>query len=106
MGYAQDAMVELHGDRMIDNTSPTLEAHRASTECLHELNPAGGFGRQHKRLCGYHPECFEDAVVHVRVVDRGWCGNVCGKCRDRISREHRVAVSENLRGLNNYDSET
>lgn len=26
MGYAQDAMAELHGDRMIDDTPPTIQA--------------------------------------------------------------------------------
>lgn len=26
MGYAQDAMVELHGDRITDNTPPTIQA--------------------------------------------------------------------------------
>lgn len=30
MGYAQDAMVELHGDRMIDNTPPTAQAAYAN----------------------------------------------------------------------------
>lgn len=71
---------------------------QASDECLHELNPAGGFARQHSRLCGVI-SCADDAVVHVRVVDRGWCGNVCRRCQNRISSLHRVRVSEMLMGL-------
>lgn len=32
MGYAEEAMAELHGDRMIDNTPPTVQAAYAETE--------------------------------------------------------------------------
>jgi hypothetical protein len=74
----------------------------ASTECLHELNAFGGFQGTHGRFCGYG-DCDDDATTHIRVIDRGWCGNVCGKCKDRIARTHRVAVETKLRGLNSEE---
>lgn len=77
------------------------------TECLHEANPNGGFANQHGRLCWYNRACFADAVVHVRVLDMGWCGNVCGKCADRLDKHHRIKTG-GLRGLSeeNNGSET
>ena len=70
--------------------------------CLHEANPAGGFARQHGGLCWYSRDCFSDAIVHVRVLDTRWCGNVCGRCRDKLAKTHRIKTSE-LRGLeDNY----
>lgn len=38
MGYAQDAMVELHGDGMIDNTPPTRIAIRTRYSQIRSLN--------------------------------------------------------------------
>ena len=78
----------------------------ASIECLHELNPSGGFSGSHGLFCGYRPECYTEATVHVRVTDRGWCGNVCGKCRERIGREHRIAVDGRLRGLSEESNDS
>lgn len=70
----------------------------ASTECLYELNPFGGLSGTHRLFCGYG-DCDETAVGHIRVVDRGWCGNVCGKCGNKIKNGRRVVEDKQLRGL-------
>lgn len=70
----------------------------AEDTCIHEANPNGGFAKLHGRLCGYSLDCFQDAEVHVRVVDRGWCANVCDGCAKKIGQRHRLAIGQ-LRGL-------
>lgn len=77
-----------------------------SGECLHELNAYGGFRGSHRRLCCYRPDCDADAVVHVGIVDRPWCGNVCKRCASRIMNHHRVQVDEQLKGLEVDDGRT
>lgn len=69
------------------------------SDCIHETNPHGGFAQTHGRLCAYDRSCFNDAVVHVRVVETSWCGNVCGSCKSTVGKYHRIEVSNELRGL-------
>jgi hypothetical protein len=70
----------------------------ASTECLYELNPFGGLVSTHRVFCGYN-NCDNNAVGHIRVVDRGWCGNVCEKCAAKIKNGRRVVEDKHLRGV-------
>lgn len=72
-------------------------------DCIHELNPAGGFERLHRRLCGYSLDCFADAAVHIQIVGQAWCGNVCRACAKKIGATHPTLVSEELRGLEEDD---
>jgi hypothetical protein len=49
--------------------------------CIHEVNPSGGFAESHTALCAL--ECGDRASRHVRVG--GWCGNVCPDCADKLT---------------------
>lgn len=63
-------------------------------ECLYEANPNGGLANQHGRLCYYKRSCCRDAVVHIRVLDTAWCGNVCAEGAVQISKQHRVKAGK------------
>lgn len=67
------------------------------SRCIHETNPAGGFGRFHKHLCA---KCDADAICHARAG--GWCGNLCGKCAAKVA----VTIEDRLRGLEVEDEQT
>lgn len=75
------------------------------TECLYELNPMGGLERTHHRLCGYQTDCVTEATEHLRVSDRGWCGNVCKRHGDKIAMTHVVRREGTLRGLEANEAE-
>jgi len=80
-------------------TAPNLMSI-ATTECINELNPLGGFASNHHRLCA---QCDEDAVNHVRVVDVRWCANLCERCSKHMAAKHRAVVEKGLRGINSEE---
>lgn len=82
--------------KSVDNTGGKLQ-----TSCLNWLNPAGGFESQHNALCHYSPTCDENAEVHIAVPGSNdaimWCGNVCGKCANKITASHRTAIRSEVK---------
>lgn len=56
--------------------------------CIHKINPVGGFYSNHTHFCG-HGQCEEDATHHV-YIDY-WCANVCEKCMKAQLKAHRGA---------------
>lgn len=97
MGYAQDAMAELHGDRMIDNTPPTVQdayAEAAETRMGGERLPAvlREVGDELERARATHAPMnshHEGYAVILGELDELW--EVCKRNTHDVSTISQVA---------------
>lgn len=103
MGYAEGAMAELHGDRMIDNTPPTVQAAyaraaetRMSGErlpaVLHEVGEELERARAtHAPMNGHH----EGYAVLLEEMDELW--DVCKRNTHKLGESRDKTILRRLK---------
>lgn len=71
------------------------------TECLNQVNSAGGFAANHNALCHYSPTCDENTEVHIAVPGSNdglmFCSNVCARCANKITASHKNAIRSEVK---------
>ena len=83
MGYAQDAMAELHGSRIIDNDPPTLQAENSYLQAGVLLEVAKELAKAratHAPMNGHH----EGYAVILEELDELW--EVCKRNTHKVPR--------------------